>query len=126
MYPQSGKLAKKMTVKEHPVYHKQVLESSENRTSKMTQLTLMNYIKLRFVYELAYENWDQINRECHDLVTCINDNDHEGESKAKNALLNCLERFGRISVIDVVSGFFRLYQQVEDYKSRMDILHVFA
>ena len=117
----------KMMMKLFPVYHQKVLEANENRTSEMAQLVLMNYIKLRTIYAFAREIWN-INSECHNVAYANNENDHESEEKAKSALVKCLEGFERISIIDVVkdevSGFFRLYQQVEDYKSRMDILQV--
>lgn len=118
----------KMTVKLFPVYLQQVLKANENRTSKMAQLVLMNYIKLRSIYAFAHEIWSQVNSECHHVACAIDENDPEGETKAKSTLLNCLEQFGRIQVMDIVkdevSGFFRLYQQVEEFKSRMDILQV--
>lgn len=118
----------KMTMELFPVYHKQVLEASKNRTSKMAQMVLINYIKLRSVYAFAREIWDKVNKECRNVAFAINENDPEGEVKAKSALFKCLDGFGQISVIDIVkdevSGFFRLYKQVEDYDSIPDILQV--
>lgn len=118
----------KKTVELFPVYHQKVLEANENRTSKMAQLVLMNYIKLRTIYAFARQIWEKVNSECHNVAYAKNDNDHDGEEKATSALVKCLEGFERFSIIDIVkdevSGFFRLYQQVEDYKSRMDILQV--
>lgn len=118
----------KMTVELFPVYHQQVLEASKNRTSKMAQLVLMNYIKLRTIYAFAYEIWNKVNSECHNVAYAINENDHDGEEKAKSALVKSLEGFERISIIDIVkdevSGFFRLYRQVKDYNSIYDIFQV--
>lgn len=118
----------KMAVELFPVYHQQVLEASKDRTSKMAQLVLMNYIKLRTIYAFAYEIWNKVNSECHNVAYAKNDNDRDGEEKATSALVKCLEGFERISIIDIVkdevSGFFRLYKQVEDYDSIPDILQV--
>lgn len=91
--------------------------------SKEAQVCLMNYLKLRVLYGLAYHVAGQINDQISHLISCY-DNNQEGVDEIKKAILNLIEYFVQMPYIDIVqdevTGFFRLQQTIEGFKQRVD------
>ena len=86
--------------------------------------TLLNYLKVRSIYGLARYIWEKVNRLCHQLAFCDNAQDQDGEDRAKIALADLFEAFGKVDALDIaqdsVEGFRKLEQVIEGFGERTD------
>lgn len=86
--------------------------------------SLLNYLKTRSLYGFAYYIAKQVNRLCHELASCDNEQDQDGVDNARIALADLFEAFGKVNVIDIVQdnieGFHKLEQAVEGFGERTD------
>ncbi len=102
----------------------QITEAWQKMTLELMPLykkrsTLVNYLKLRSLYGLACFIAERVNRLCHDLAVCANEQDQDGLDKAKTALVNLFEAFGKVDALDIAQdnteGFHKLEQAVKDF-----------
>lgn len=108
-----------MLVEPMQVFHENLPADVEARTSENTQITFLNYLKLRSLYGLAYEIWEQVNHWCHKLGVSGNELDEEGVNKAKAVLTDLFKAFGKVDAVDIahdnVNGFQKLEQAVDGF-----------
>ncbi len=116
------------SLKNLPMYKKQILDNKDNAKSIEAQIHMMNYLKLHSFYGFAHHVWEQVNRHCHNLASYVNENNEDGVAKEENTLLDLIERFSQISINgiaeDEATGFFRLYRVVETFNQGWDVLSV--
>lgn len=102
----------------------QITEAWQEMTLELMPLykkrsTLVNYFKLRSLYGLTCFIAERVNRLCHELAVCANEQDQDGLDKAKTALANLFEAFGKVDALDIVQdnteGFHKLEQAVEGF-----------
>ena len=107
----------------------QIAEAWQEMTVEMMPIfkkrsTLLNYLKVRSLYSLAYYIADEVNRLCHQLALCDYEQDRDGVDNANIALADLFEAFGKVDVIDIVQdnteGFHKLEQVVEGFGERTD------
>ena len=107
----------------------QITEAWQEMTVELMPLfkkrsTLLNYLKMRSLYGFAYYITKQVNRLCHELASCDNEQDLDGVDNARIALADLFEAFGKVDVIDIaqdnIEGFHKLEQAVEGFGKRTD------
>lgn len=107
----------------------QITEAWQEMTVELMPLfkkhsTLLNYLKVRSLYSFAYYIVNQVNRLCHELASCDNEQDQDGVDNARIALADLFEAFGKVDVIDIaqdnIKGFHKLEQAVESFGERTD------
>ena len=85
---------------------------------------LLNYLKVRSLYGLAYYIVNQVNRLCHELASCDNEQDLDGVYNARIALADLFDAFGKVDALDIakdsVEGFRKLEQAIEGFGERTD------
>ena len=107
----------------------QIAEAWQEMTVELMPLfkkrsALLNYLKVRSLYGLAYYIVNQVNRLCHELASCDNEQDQDGVDNARIELADLFEAFGKVDVIDIaqdnIEGFHKLEQAVEGFGERTD------
>ena len=107
----------------------QITETWQEMTVELMPLfkkhtTLLNYLKVRSLYGFAYYIAERVNRLCHELASCDNEQDQDGVDNARIALADLFEAFGKVDVIDIaqdnIDGFHKLEQAVEGFAERTD------
>jgi hypothetical protein len=107
----------------------QIAEAWQEMTVELTPLfkkrsTLLNYLKVRSLYGLAHYIGAQVNRLCHELASCDNEQDQDGVDNARIALADLFENFGKVDALDIAQdnteGFRKLEQAVEGFGERTD------
>lgn len=115
-----------MLVEPMKVFHEHLPADVESRTSKNAQITFLNYLKMRSLFGLAYEIWEQVNHWCHALGVSGNVRDNEGVEKARVALADLFEAFAKVDVIDIaqdnIEGFQKLERAVDAFGTFHDFL----
>ena len=85
---------------------------------------LLNYLKMRSLYGFAHYIGKQVNRLCHELASCDNEQDQDGVDNAKIALADLFVAFGKVDALDIakdsVEGFRKLGQAIEGFGERTD------
>ena len=107
----------------------QIAEAWQEMTVELMPLfkkrsMLLNYLKVRSLYGLAHYIVKQVNRFCHELASCENEQDQDGVDNAKIALADLFEAFGKVDALDIakdsVEGFRKLEQAIEGFGERTD------
>ena len=107
----------------------QITETWQEMTVELMPLfkkhtTLLNYLKVRSLYGFAYYIAERVNRLCHELASCDNEQDQDGVDNARIALADLFEAFGKVDALDIAQdnteGFRKLEQAVEGFGERTD------
>ena len=107
----------------------QITEAWQEMTVELMPLfkkrtMLLNYLKVRSLYGFAHYIGKQVNRLCHELASCDNEQDQDGVDNAKIALADLFEAFGKVDALDIakdsVEGFRKLEQAIEGFGERTD------
>ena len=107
----------------------QITETWQEMTVELMPLfkkhtTLLNYLKVRSLYGFAYYIAERVNRLCHELASCDNEQDQDGVDNAKIALADLFEAFGKVDALDIAQdnteGFRKLGQAIEGFGERTD------
>ena len=107
----------------------QIAEAWQEMTVELMPLfkkrsMLLNYLKMRSLYSFAHYIGKQVNRLCHELASCDNEQDQDGVDNAKIALADLFEAFGKVDALDIAQdnteGFRKLEQAVEGFGERTD------
>ena len=114
-----------MLVEPMQVFHEHILGDVEDRTSENAQVTFLNYLKMRSLYGLACEIWEQVNHWCHELGVSGNVRDNEGVNKARVALADLFEAFARVDVIDIAQDTTKGLQKLEQAVNAFGTFHEF-
>lgn len=107
-----------------PTFKQQIEVQYENQRSLEGQACLINYLKLRSLYGLAYCIWERIDHTCHDMKSHYQD--EEGVDKARNAIRGLIKHFDPIPYEEIIkdesTGFFRLHQSIVSFEESMSFL----
>ena len=107
----------------------QIAEAWQDMTLDLMPLfnkrsTMINYLKVRSLNSFAYYIVEEVNRLCHKLAFCADEQDRDGVDNLKIALADLFEAFGKVDVIDIAQdnkeGFRKLEQAVEGFGERTD------
>ena len=107
----------------------QIAEAWQEMTVELMPLfkkrsMLLNYLKMRSLYGFAHYIGKQVNRLCHELASCDNEQNQDGVDNAKIALADLFEAFGKVDALDIakdsVEGFRKLEQAIEGFGERTD------
>ena len=107
----------------------QITETWQEMTVELMPLfkkrsMLLNYLKVRSLYGFAHFIGKQVNRLCHELASCDNEQDQDGVDNAKIALADLFEAFGKVDALDIAQdnteGFRKLGQAIEGFGERTD------
>lgn len=87
---------------------------------------LLDYLKVRSLYRFAHYIGKQVNRFCHELASCENEQDDDGVDNAKIKLAELFENLGKVDALaiakDNTDGFHKLEQAIEGFG--ITVLHV--
>ena len=113
-----------MAMKRLPKFKKKLPDNFEKLQRSTSQISLLNYIKLRSIYGMSEKLWEIIDDLCHQIAVSHNRADKDNVDNLKPQLEKILERIDDIPVVDLVKdnscGFFRLYQTIETFNPRLD------
>ena len=107
----------------------QITEAWQEMTVELMPLfkkrsMLLNYLKVRSLYGFAHFVGKQVNRLCHELASCDNEQKQDGVDNSRIALADLFEAFGKVDALDIAQdnteGFRKLEQAVEGFGERTD------
>ena len=111
-------------VKLLPKFKKKLPDDFEKLKRSTSQISLLNYIKLRSIYGMSEKLWESIDYLCHQIAENHNRGDKDKVDDLKLQLDEIQKRMEDIPVADFVKdnscGFFRLYQAIESFNPRLD------
>ena len=114
----------KLVVKRLPKFKKKLPDDFEKLKRSTSQISLLNYIKLRSIYGMSEKLWETIDYLCHQIAENHNGGNKDNVDDLKHQLDELLKRIEDIPVVNIIEdnscGFFRLYQTILSLNLRSD------
>ena len=114
----------KLVVRRLPKFKKKLPDDFEKLKRSTSQISLLNYIKLRSIYGMSEKLWETIDYLCHQIAENHNGGNKDNVDDLKHQLDELVKRIEDISVVNIIEdnscGFFRLYQTIESFNPRLD------
>ena len=113
-----------MAMKRLPKFKKKLPDNFEKLQRSTSQISLLNYIKLRSIYGMSEKLWETIDYLCHQIAENHNGGNKDNVDDLKHQLDELLKRIEDIPVVNIIEdnscGFFRLYQTILSLNLRSD------